>query len=278
MKKDSGDNPLSLIFCLENILIIVLMKGECFIMANFKAPFLKQKEDALYFNGDGEFVFLVPELYFNTSKCATIEGEFVYLMGAIDYTILKNGETDVTKKINRFFFPTMFYTKPGKIEKVKGLHINGEPEDFRLLRYKDNGDDQIVTSVKVPQDVENVERLDALFVKGGHINKTIPYDELQNYFFEAMSLNGGSYKISAQLFGIVISELCRDPKNLGQPFRWSKTLDSDMNAYKPIKVTEVPKYISPYQSIISENWDDAVIGAIMNDSKIASPMEKIMIN
>lgn len=248
-------------------------------MADFKAPFLKKKGDTLFFNGKGEFIFLVPELFFDKGrKCAIIEGEYVNLMGVVDYTILKDGESDLTKRLNRFFFPTMFYTKPGRIEQVKKLNINGVEEDYRLLRYTDNDEDEIVSSTKVPQDVENVERLDALFIKTGHINKSIPYDELQNYFFEAMALNGGSYKISAQLFGLPISEICRDPKNMNNPFRWSNTIKTNMNGYKPISVKEVPKYISPYQSIISENWDDAVIGAIMNDNKITSPMEKIMIN
>lgn len=248
-------------------------------MAEFKAPFLKKKGETLFFNGEGEFIFLVPELYFDKGrKCAVIEGEYVHLLGTIDYTILRKNETDLTKRLNRFFFPTMFYTKPGKIEKVKKLNINGEEEDYRLLRYTDNDEDEIVTSVKVPQEIDSVERLDALFVKSGRINKSIPYDEIQNYFFESMALNGGSYKISAQLFGLVISELCRDPKNMNNPFRWSSTIKNNMKGYKPISVKEVPKFISPYQSIISENWDDAVIGAIMNDNNTASPMEKIMIN
>lgn len=246
-------------------------------MAEFKAPFLKKKGETLFFNGEGEFIFLVPELYFDR-KCAIIEGEYINLLGTIDYTILKKGETDLTKRLNRFFFPSMFYTKPGRTEKVKKLNINGEEEDYRLLHYTDNDEDEIVTSIKVPQDIENVEKLDALFVKSGHINKSIPYDELQNYFFETMAINGGSYKISAQLFGLVISELCRDPKNMNNPFRWSSTIKTNMKGYKPVSVKEVPKFISPYQSIISENWDDAVMGAIMNDNKIASPMEKIMIN
>ena len=49
-----------------------------------------------------------------------------------------------------------------------------------------------------------------------------------------------------------------------------------MNLYKPIPIKEVPKFISPYQAIVSENWDEGIVGAIMNDNNIASPMEKIM--
>ncbi|MDD3121916.1 MAG: hypothetical protein PHC62_00205 [Candidatus Izemoplasmatales bacterium] len=246
-------------------------------MAEFKATFLKRKDNTLFYSGDDTFVFIVPELYFDKGrKCAIIEGEYINLLGTIDYTILKGSEKDVTKRMKRFFFPSMFYTKPGRIEKAKGLNVNGQPEDYRLLYYTDNNEDEIVSNVKVPQDITNVERLNNLFIKTGHINKSIPYDKLQDYFFESIKINGGSYKISAQLFGAVISELCRDPNNMANPFRLSNTIEKDMKGYKPISIIEVPKYISPYQSLISENWDDAVIGAIMNDNRIASPMEKIM--
>lgn len=246
-------------------------------MANFKVPFIKQKENTIFYSGDGEFVFIVPELYFDKGrKCAIIEGEFIRLLGTIDYTILKNNETDVTKRLKKFFFPSMFYTKPGRIEKVKDLNINGISEDYRLLYYSDNNSDEIISNIKVPQDIENVEILNNLFIKTGHINKNIPYDKLQDYFFESIRVNGNKYGVSAQLFGLVISEICRDPNNMNNPFRLSNAIKKDMNSYYPISVKEVPKYISPYQSLISENWDDAVIGAIMNDNNIKSPMEKIM--
>lgn len=246
-------------------------------MANFKVPFIKQKENTIFYSGDGEFVFIVPELYFDKGrKCAIIEGEFIRLLGTIDYTILKNNETDVTKRLKKFFFPSMFYTKPGRIEKIKDLNINGISEDYRLLYYSDNNSDEIISNIKVPQDIENVEILNNLFIKTGHINKNIPYDKLQDYFFESIRVNGNKYGVSAQLFGLVISEICRDPNNMNNPFRLSNAIKKDMNSYYPISVKEVPKYISPYQSLISENWDDAVIGAIMNDNNIKSPMEKIM--
>ena len=147
-------------------------------MAEFKTPFIKKKGDTLFYSGEGEFVFIVPEMYFEPSrKCAIIEGEYINLFGTIDYTILKNNETDVTKRSHKFFYPTMFYTKPGRMEKVKNLNINGEHEDYRLLYYKDNDTDEIISNTKVPQDIEYVERLNALFIKSGHINKSIPYDK-----------------------------------------------------------------------------------------------------
>ena len=76
------------------------------------------------------------------------------------------------------------------------------------------------------------------------------------------------------MFGILISELCRDPKNESIPFILSG--EKDMHNFKPISIKMVPKYISAFASITSENWDDAVVNAIINKNKIDSPMEKIL--
>ena len=39
---------------------------------------------------------------------------------------------------------------------------------------------------------------------------------------------------------------------------------------------DLPKYISPNQSIGSQNWDSAIVGAINNPTDIESPLEKLL--
>ena len=54
---------------------------------------------------------------------------------------------------------------------------------------------------------------------------------------------------------------------------------NDMNKYKPINIKMVPKYISPYTAITSENWDESVRAAVlMKDKEDApvSPLEKVV--
>ena len=48
--------------------------------------------------------------------------------------------------------------------------------------------------------------------------------------------------------------------------------------YIPISIKEVSKVISPFTSIVTENWDEAVISAgLIEDKDIKNtPMEKIM--
>ena len=48
--------------------------------------------------------------------------------------------------------------------------------------------------------------------------------------------------------------------------------------YKCINIRQVPKYVSPYAAITSENWDEAVVSAVMNDNKTYIPQEKIIMS
>ena len=240
-------------------------------MADLMPGFLKRKGDSLLFDGDGEFIFYVPESFFD-SKNAIIIGDYVNLLGVLNYTIQdKNGKNSGLKT---FKFPSIFITRPGSIEKAKELKLtkNSDIQDYRLLRYR--RDDMIVVSTKVPEDIANVEALFQMFLITGNIPNTIPYDELQNYYTESIKLNGSSFGVTLQMFGIIIGETCRDPKDESKPFRLSG--EKDMCAYKAISVKTVPKLIGPFSSITSENWDEAVVNAITNKNTKNTPMEKIL--
>ena len=80
--------------------------------------FLKRDGDALLFNEEGQFVFYVPETYFDRGD-AEIKGEYVNLLGILDYSIFKPDGTNIGLK--RFNFPTVFLAKPSRIEKLKGV-------------------------------------------------------------------------------------------------------------------------------------------------------------
>ena len=240
--------------------------------------FLSLEDEALIFNQpNATFIFYVPENYFNnTSKVsiAEIQGQYVSMIGLCNWNIID--EKGKGTKMMPFTFPTMMMCKPSEIEKVKNLKIdNSEPSDYRLLKFKKG--DEVVSHTKVPQLIDNAEIFFKMAVMTGKIPTTIPYDKLWELFEESASLNGFSYKVSVQLFGVLISGICRDPKDISKPFK--ETDMKDMNAYKPINITMAPKFISPYNAIISENWDDAVRAAIlMKDKKDIpfSPLERIV--
>lgn len=239
-------------------------------MAYNVPKFLKRDGDALLFNQEGQFVFYVPELYFDRGD-AQIKGEYINLLGILDYTIFNPDGSNIGLK--RFNFPTVFLCKPSRIEKSKNLRLKEatEPQDYRLLIFEKG--DAVVVSVKVPQNIANVEDFYRIFLTG-KLPTTIPYNTLQNYFVDAMELNGSSYGMSLQMFGIVVSEMCRDPKDPARAFR--HTNFTDQMAYRAISIKDLPKYISPSASIGSENWDLGVIGAIMSPTNTNSPMEKLL--
>ncbi len=241
-------------------------------MAYDVPKFLRRDGDSLLFDQEGEFVFYVPEIYFDAGrKDAVINGEYVNLLGILDYAIFS--PTGYSSGPKRFFFPTVFLTRPSRIEKQKNVKLKPgvDPQDYRLLIY--NKDDPVVVSTKVPQDIANVESFYRIFLYG-KLPVTIPYDKMQDYFTESIALNGSSYSITLQMFGFVIGEICRSKTNLNIPFRLTDF--TDLTSYKPLGIRDVPKYISPNSSIGSENWDNAVVGAIMHPNDVGSPMEKLI--
>lgn len=231
--------------------------------------FLKRDGEALLFNQEGEFVFYVPEEQFD-KNIATINGRYVSIMGLLNYAIFD--EKGKHGGLRTFKFPTMFTCRPYLIEKLKEVKLteHTKEHDYRVLRFKK--DDQVVTSVKVAQDVENSEKFYNLFLSG-KLPTTIPYDKLHEYFIENIQLNGASYGMNIQLFGILVSEMCRDPKDIRRLFR--NTDIKNMNEYDTINVKDIPKYVSPFTSITSENWDEAIMNADINKNTNYSPLEKL---
>lgn len=241
--------------------------------------YLRMKDGSVYYNGDGEFAFLVPEIFFSRNH-AIVEGDVIYLIGIISYSMNIKKPEDLTKNVKRFFYPSVFGTKPNRTEKVKNLKLtpSAKPDDYRILYYGNNNEDQLIVSVEIPEELSNVEEFFSIFVNTGKIPAGIPIDKLDDYFSESMELNGGSFGLNQQSFGLLVSELCRGPNDLSRPFRLSKTLDKDKCAYVPVSIKAIAKLVSPFTSIVTENWDEAVVNASIIEDKdaIPTPMEPIM--
>lgn len=263
--------------------------------------FLKNEGDSIVFAlEDSEFVFFVPEAFFDNEKIASVIGSQVSMLGICNYTIFnKNGKNN---GLHPFTFPTVFLTEPYAIEKRKGLSLNqflkesadndyddildyydknADPDindedeenaDYRILRYKKG--DKIIVNRRVPQSVDNVEIFFKLFLLTAKIPTTIPYDKLHEYWIKNADLNGFSYGLNMQIFGIIVSEVAREKNDITKPFRLSKT--TNMHNYKPVSIKLTPKFVSPFVSITSENFDQSLMGAITTPNHKTSPMEKIL--
>lgn len=232
--------------------------------------FVKRDGNALLFNNAGIFKFYVPDLFFER-KMAEIEGEYVNMMGIANYTIETDGKNN---GLHTFFYPSVFRTKPGRIETIKGVKLtkNSQADDYKVLSYEK--DDEIVCSVMTAKAVSNADILLGMFMTG-KLPTTIDYDKIYNYFLKNIDLNGEDYKLNAQLFGIIVSEMCRDPKDINTLFRHTDM--KDMTNYQYINMKEIPKHISPFTSITSENIDESIINATLTKPGQYSPLEKILI-
>lgn len=234
---------------------------------------LKKDGESILYNGNGYFAFFIPENYFlgkNTAK-AIIEGEYVNVFGILDYQLFTANDKP-NGPVRCFKFPTVFLTKPTSIEKARNIKLVewSDPGDYRVFKYEKGA--QIVVSTKVPQDLQNIEFFYNLFT-GGNLPVSIPYEDLYTYLVENIQLAGEDYGITNQLLGIIVSEMARDPNNLEKAFRNSKA-----EHYKAINIKDIPKFISPYSAIVSENWDESVVNAIENKSTKDIPMEKILMD
>lgn len=240
-------------------------------MNNKIPPFLKKDGDSLLFNTDGEFVFYVDEMQFDRNF-AEIIGDKIKLLGIITYQIIdKNGKKG---KIKLFDFPTIFLTSPSHIEKKKNLQLGKQaPSDYRILHYKKG--DKIVVSTRVPMIIQNSEIFYRIFLTG-KLPTSIPYDQLADYFIENIHLNGGDYGIIMQLFGIIVSKVCRKSDDLQTEFRLTDM--KDMNDYQFISIKQVPEYVSAFSAVTSENIDESIVHGIINKKKVYSPLERLMMS
>lgn len=241
--------------------------------------FLKQDGDKLIFKGPGELVYYIPEQYFSNTKTSvgTVVGSYISTIGIFDWALVDT--SGKVGKANPFKFPTILLCKPSSTEKVKNLSLNGQEErDYRVLHFKEG--DEAISDINIPKIIDNVEAIfKAMIYVSNKMPPTIPYDKIHEYLPENMSLNAGGYGLNMQLFGILFSELCRDPNDITQPFRRSEKIKHSMFGYKSISIKEKPKFDSPYVALGSENWDEALLAAIdlsNNDDNAVSPLERIV--
>lgn len=240
--------------------------------------FLTREGNSLLFNQDNAtFVFFVPKNFFNNSvkvPIAEVYGSYVTTIGLLNWAIIDS--TGKISKAKAFNFPTMFMCKPYEMEDLKEYSIDGtEPADYVMLKFKKG--DEVVSSVRVPQLIDNVEIFFKMATMTAKIPNTIPYQKIWELFVESADLNGFSYGLNIQLICLLISYLCRDPKDVYK--RFAETDMKDMTDYKMIDIRQIPKFMSPYQALVSENWDEAVQSAILMKDKentMESPLEKIV--
>lgn len=233
--------------------------------------FLKQDGLSLRYSKKGKMVFYIPEVYFERQYIA-VDSDRLSLIGLFNYA-----RFDETGKpvggLQLFKFPSIFTCIPSEIEKVKGIKLTKDHavDDYRLLKFTEN--DIVILSSKVPKSVDNVE-LFLKMVHTGKIPRGIPYNEFHELMIENAQINGINYPTSAQLIGIIGSEIFRSKSDITKPFRLSKF--SNYNDYVTLNINELPRLSSPFAALTGENWNESLVNAMSNKDYKESPIERMV--
>lgn len=233
--------------------------------------FLKEDGLSLRYSKKGEMVFYIPEVFFER-QYVSVDSNNVTLLGLFNYARF-DATGKIVGKLELFRFPSMFTCIPYEIEKVKRVKLtkDHQAEDYRLLKFKE--DDIVIVSTKVPKSVDNVE-LFLKMVHTGKIPRGLPYNEFHDLMIENARVNGINYPTSAQLIGVVTSEIFRSKNDISKPFRLSKF--SNYNEYVTLNINELPRLSSPFASLTGENWNESLVNAMSNKEYKESPIERMI--
>lgn len=225
--------------------------------------YLKNDKGKVIYKGTDELLFFVPESYFN--NLASLEGSVVKLFGLFFY------KQKSENKFNVFRYPSFFFTTPCDIQPKKDVKINHvDSMDYRVLVYRSG--DTVINSTKTLKSIRHVEAF-VDFVNSGRLPNMLPQHELGEFFNNNMKFNVGSYNVPANKIDLALSELCRHPTDPTIPYRLSKP--TNPYAYKMINIRDLAKASSPFASLTSENWDEALIHAVQNKKYKPSPLEEL---
>lgn len=251
-------------------------------MSHKLTKFAPDKIDFLQQQKDGSVVFTCakaeiefPEKFID-HKIAEIVGKDVKILGLIEIKVYDT-EEDVEKNHSRnVFFKHigMIITCPSSITDVRH---KGEDDKYINLTYKQG--DAFIQNVNITQD-SKVASIVLDLMTSGYFPNVIPYDEIAQYWSDASAYNGvGLSAMSQSSIELIVSELCRDPKNLSRSFRHKIAEDphTDKMRWKMINIKLLPRYSSVFSSITSGDARNnliSIVSRLRNGSQqIDSPVE-----
>ena len=251
-------------------------------MSHKLTKFAPDKIDFLQQQKDGSVVFTCakaeiefPEKFID-HQIAEIVGKDVKILGLIEIKVYDT-EEDVEKNHSRnVFFKHigMIITCPSSITDVRH---KGEDDKYINLTYKQG--DAFIQNVNITQD-SKVASIVLDLMTSGYFPNVIPYDEIAQYWSDASAYNGvGLSAMSQSSIELIVSELCRDPKNLSRSFRHKIAEDphTDKMRWKMINIKLLPRYSSVFSSITSGDARNNLISIVSRlrsgSQQIDSPVE-----
>lgn len=226
----------------------------------------EDKIDFLQEMNDGSVQFtceraeiLFPDTFID-HKIAEIVGMDVIIFGLFEIKVYMTEEDYVNNKPKHIFFKHIgkILTCPSAITDTR----DANKEKCILLSYKKG--DSFIKNVNITVDSKVASILLDLMTLG-YFPNVINYDDLATYWANASKYNGVSLdSMSMTSIELIVSEICRDPKNLARPFRHKlrENPKTDHKDWKMINIRLLPKYSSIWASITSGDPRNNLISII----------------
>jgi len=245
-----------------------------------KYKFLRREDSRIIFEGDYMEIY-VPKDYFKKG-IASYNGDKINTMGIFSFIVYTQDEKDKGKEgsIHSLKVPMKieFDYVDVKTANKKKIKPELKEDDYHVFCLEKGN--IFIYNTSSEQTAENSKDFIYL-LHNGNLPSIIPYEDIIKLYIESITLNQVNLNNPAIIFEIIIAELCRDKKDLTQPFR--KEIGKDKAGitqydYENINLKRLPPLSSTFTAITFEDMNQSLISSIKKnrngEKEVDSPIEK----
>lgn len=232
----------------------------------------KEENNKVYFTGKYMEV-CIPYYYFE-GNMAQIIGDKIETLGIFIIKVYDDVDKKGKSENHIYKFPSLIFTKPSLYYKEKAS-VNKKIYDFLVLQYYCN--DIFIDSTIVVQSGSFANDFIS-FYHNGKIPTFIDYNDLYQIELETTFVNKMKFPVAGTILEGIVSEICRDPDDLNNSFRFKAADGANLKDYVPISITEIPTYTSTFTSMTFQDIDYQMITSVnktrYNRDEKMSPLEE----
>lgn len=219
-------------------------------------PFLKLVGETLYINTPMLRIYL-PKDYFGDGGISEMYEDKVQTIGMFYFSTHSSIDAPLDDTKNMYFLklPLTFTIQFDKIEDAK-ITIRGVEDSFRVIScYNDN---VFIENINFVQNGGNVMKFLNL-LNTAKLSR-VKYSDLFELFMSTMFLNNVDLQVPSTILEGIITELCRQPNNISEPFRQMAGRDPNVDefSYRAISSKLLAHVASTFASIDYEDFNKAL--------------------
>jgi hypothetical protein len=233
---------------------------------------------------DGSVVFtcphaeiIVPMDYFE-HNIADIVGREIDIFGLFNILVWNTPDIDEEKPKKYFYkFKSRIRMIPSSIE--EGIDDEGKKQ--MILHFNEGA--VFISTVHLQKDI-NVARTMLDIMTMGYLPAVIPYDEIAQYWTDVNIYNGvGLDTISQTSIEMIVSALCRDPRDPTVPFRHTLASypQTNLHDWRIINIRTLPRYSDTFASLVAGDPRQNVVTMISKQragkKQKENPIEKVIL-